>query len=158
MHVCGWIAGGGGSLSLSKFQYKDFLRRVIVDTWATKKRGQARLPDPELITVVLVISAGEAPKAKLIEQAEQSGGQEGGLPPLLSAAHLFCKQFCSGDTVRTDQLRHILAQVKLGRHGFASSLAHSRAQRRIAEQTQNTFAHRPSVAAVDKISGYAVRD
>jgi hypothetical protein len=55
MHVCGWIAGGGGSLSLSKFQYKDFLRRAIVEAQTAKKKSGGK-PDLETVPLSRLIS------------------------------------------------------------------------------------------------------
>ena len=54
-----------------------------------KERGQARLPDPELIRVELVIVAGKAFNVNTIAQVRKSRGQEGGLAPTLGQCGTF---------------------------------------------------------------------
>ena len=48
-----------------------------------KERGQARLPNLELIRVKLVIAAGETFNVKTFAQVQESRGREGGLAPAL---------------------------------------------------------------------------
>jgi hypothetical protein len=57
---------------------------------AKKERGQARLPNPELIRVEVVIAAGKAFNVKAIVQVQESRGREGGLAPALSGPNTFC--------------------------------------------------------------------
>jgi hypothetical protein len=49
----------------------------------TKERGQARLPDLELIEVEFMIASGTAFNAKTIAQVQEARGWEGGLAPAL---------------------------------------------------------------------------
>ena len=46
-----------------------------------KERGQAHLPDPELIRVAVVIVRRKAFNAKIIDEVQESQGREGGLAP-----------------------------------------------------------------------------
>ena len=48
-----------------------------------KERGQARLPNLELIRVEVVIAAGKVFNVRAIGQVQESRGPEGGLAPAL---------------------------------------------------------------------------
>jgi len=57
--------------------------RLLASYLAQKERGQAHLPNLELIRVELVNCAGKAFNVKAIAQVQASRGREGGLAPAL---------------------------------------------------------------------------
>ena len=52
-------------------------------SWADEERGQAALPNLELIGLEYVIGAGTAFKVEAAAQVQGSQGREGGLAPAL---------------------------------------------------------------------------
>src|SRR5258707_7431577 len=55
-------------------------------------------------------------------------------------------------TVSSHQLRHVLSQIELMRHGLARGLAQRRAQVWIAQQLEDSRAGSFGVAAIDQIA------